>query len=162
MALLKYIKNTLYRIRQNYWMAAQGYYWQQRYSSKAESSSSRLETHLSSKIFLITSILHIFSSSIVWYFMDYGQWEITKSDILYFPESINIHLKFLPVTDLASCSIAESSMFRTGFVDFLIDWIIHKNLLTNVFLRCSFPDRGSMRYLWVARGKTIFTLILLL
>ena len=114
------------------------YYWQHRYSRKAESSSSRLETHLSSKIFLITSIVHIFSSSIAWYFMD-SQSEITKSDIYYFPDSLNIHLKFLPVTDLVSCSIAERSMFKTGFVDFLINWIIHKNLLINLFLMCSFP-----------------------
>ena len=40
---------------------------------------------------------------------------------IYFPDSIMIILRFLPVTDLASYSIAERIIFSEGLVDFLID-----------------------------------------
>ena len=73
-----------------------------------------------------------------------------------------IILRFLPVTDLASYSIAEGIIFSEGLVDFLIDRVICRNILAKTFLRCFLPDKGSIRYLWVAKGRSNMTLMLLL
>ena len=84
--------------------------------------------------------------------------EISTSLIELLVVSNIMHLKFLPVVDVISCSTGANKILRIGLVDFLILFIISRNVCMNTML-FSRPGQSQVKLYKHLRHSLIHSLI---